>query len=237
MNNLNLPKSVIIIIRAITIFIIFCLILFFALYSSGWLPLYPKIQRDNIDDYLGDDLWLSIIEKYEKVEIDNLPLKSQKESIRDYCATIKISVQSKEQWLKNAVDISADILQYLIDNPKCTINSYDRIAIYIEDDTGINCVEFTNIYDFGNKYEKLDGFDCIRIFSKDESFISFSDIMCFSNTKYLIANIPISINTDFQLLSKLDSVNELSLFINDDLKKYVKEKIDSLKLNYSVNVY
>ncbi len=234
--NLNLSKKTIIVIRLIALINLFCVSLFLIMYFKGWLPSSPEIRLNNINDYLGDDLWMNYIEDYNNAEIDNLPLKSQKKSITNYDAVLKLHTESMDQWLKNAVDTSSYISQYLIDNPECEINKCNSITIKIKGDSDVDYVTFSNVYDFGNRNEKLDEFDCIRISSSNERFISISDIRCFDSVKYLIVNIPISKNTDFSFLNRLHSVKELNLFVDDALEEYVKENIESMKLSYSVNI-
>lgn len=235
MINLKINKKAAITLKIIAFVSLLYLIVLFVMYFSGWIPDYPQINKNNIDNYLGDDLWKNVIEKFDDVEIDILPLKSQAKSITNYNAVLKIKHKDKSKWLNISKDVSSYINDYLISNPKCEINNYVTITVKIKYDTDANSVAFSNNYDFGENEEKLDGLYCISI-SSDNAFISFEDITMYDNAKYMIVNVKIDENTDFSALSKLNYIKELNLFVEEKFKTYAENQIETLNLSYAVHI-
>ena len=234
--KLKMNKKFVIALRLIAFISLVCLIALLVLYLSGWLPSYPDINKNNIDDYLGYDLWENVLEKFDDVEIINLPLNSQRDSISDYSAVLKIKHKDKIEWLETSKNVSAYISDYLIDNPKCEVNDFDSITVKIKYDTDANSVSFSNKYDFGESKEKLDNLNCVRLSSDNDVFMSFLDISRFDNAEYMIVNVMVDESTDFSVLSKLNAVKELSLFVEDNFKTYAENQIEALNLPYEVRI-
>lgn len=234
MRNLHWAPKIITIIRIIGIISLLCLMVFFVLYFSGWLPSCPKIDKENIDDFLGDDLWGNVSEKFDDVAIDNLPLKSQVDSITNYNAILKVNVKEKNQWIETVKDINSYIAQYLSDNPKCALNDFDSVTVKFKFDLDINSISFSNVYDFDNKYEKLNNLNCIRISSDSDSFFSLSDIILFDGAEYIVINSPIDDNTDFSVLENMDRIVKLDIFVDENVKSKIEDKISNMSLSYEV---
>lgn len=234
--NLKVNKKIVIALRLIAFISLICLIALLVLYFSGWLSSYQRINQNNIDDCFGNDLWKNVIEKFDDVEIDNLPLKSQSNSISDYTAVLKIKNKDKSKWLEISKNISSYISDYLNDNPKCELNSFDSINVKIKYNTDANSVAFSNKYDFGESKEKLDGLCCVRVSSDNDTFISLADISQFDNAEYMIVNVKVDESTDFSVLSELTSVKELNIFVEDNFKAYAENQIEALNLSYDVSI-
>lgn len=236
MKKLNVSKRTAIIIRIVGLVALLCVIALLVLYFSGWLPSYSEINKKNIDDYLGDDLWKNVLDEFDDVEIVNIPLNSQRDSISDYSAVLKIKHKDKTKWLETSQNVSFYISDYLIDNPKCELNDFDSITVKIKYDTDANSVSFSNKYDFGENKEKLDILNCVRLSSDNDVFMSFSDISQFDNAEYMIVNVMVDDSTDFSVLSKLNAVKEMNIFVDDNYKTYAENQIEALNLPYKVNI-
>lgn len=237
MKKLNLSKRTIIIIRIIGLVSALFLIVFCVLYSSGWLPSYTEIGKDNINDYIGSDLWESVIKEFENIEIDSLPLKSQRDKISNYSATISLSITDKDEWIKNANDIKKYISEYLFRNTDCEINIYDSVSIKIRKDIDANCIVFSNIYDRAGKYRKYNSFDCLWVLSQNNSFFSFSDLPQLESPKYLIVDVPIDEETNLEYLSKIPSLEGVDLSVDKNINQIILKKLNDMNLSFCVNIY
>ena len=236
MKKLNVSKRTAIIIRIVGLVALLCVIALLVLYFSGWLPSYGEINKKNIDDYLGDDLWENVLDEFDDVEIVNIPLNSQRDSISDYSAVLKIKHKDKTKWLETSQNVSSYISDYLIDNPKCELNDFDSITVKIKYNTDANSVSFSNKYDFGENKEKLDRLSCVRVSSDNVDFLPFSDISQFDSAEYMIVNLMVDESTDFSVLSKLNAVKEMNIFVDDNYKASAENKIEALNLPYKVNI-
>lgn len=215
-------------------FCVFCILFF-----KGLIPIYPTIDKNNVDEFCGGDLWSDVINEFENVEIDSIsPLHSpsQYDVKENYSVRLKIQEKDKNQWIEDSIAVSSYVSQYLSDNPQCEINDFNEITVEIVYGMDANYISFSNIYDMGKNKEKLDDFGCIRINSLNEDSLSFSDIAYFNDAKYLIVNVPIDSDTDFTILDELDSVKEMHLFVGDDDMMTVKQQVEAMRLPYTVNI-
>ena len=227
----------------ITVFIaLLCIIAFFVfciLFFKGLIPIYPIIDKNNVDKFCGGDLWSEVINEFENVKIDSIsPLHSpsQYDVKENYSVRLKIQEKDKDQWIEDSIAVSSYVSQYLSDNPQCEINDFNGITVEIIYGMDANYISFSNIYDMGKNKEKLNDFSCIRIISLNEDSLSFSDIAYFNDAKYLIVNVPIDSDTDFSILDELDSVKEMYLFVGDDDMITVKQQVEAMRLPYTVNI-
>lgn len=215
-------------------FCVFCILFF-----KGLIPIYLTIDKNNVDEFCGGDLWSDVINEFENVEIDSIsPLHSpsQYDVKENYSVRLKIQEKDKNQWIEDSIAVSSYVSQYLSDNPQCEINDFNEITVEIVYGMDANYISFSNIYDMGKNKEKLDDFGCIRINSLNEDSLFFSDIAYFNDAKYLIVNVPIDSDTDFTILDELDSVKEMYLFVGDDDMMTVKQQVEAMRLPYTVNI-
>ena len=241
--KLSLKAIITVTIKIIILIALLCIIafcVFCILFFKGLIPIYPTIDKNNVDEFCGGDLWSDVINEFENVEIDSIsPLysSSQYDVKENYSVRLKIQEKDKDQWIEDSIAVSSYVSQYLSDNPQCEINDFNGITVEIVyGSIDANYVSFSNIYDMGKNKEKLNDFSCIRIISLNENSLSFSDIAYFNDAKYLIVNVPIDSDTDFSILDELDSVKEMYLFVGDDDMITVKQQVEAMRLPYTVNI-
>ncbi|WP_124099876.1 hypothetical protein [Ruminococcus sp. Marseille-P6503] len=237
--KLSLKAVIIRIIGSIALLCIIAFCVFCILFFKGLIPIYPAIDKKNVDEFCGGDLWSNVINEFENVEIDSIsPLHSpSKNDVKEnYSVRLEIQEKDKDQWIEDSIAVSSYVSQYLSDNPQCEINDFNGITVEIVYGMDANYVSFSNIYNMGKNKEKLDDFSCIRITSLNEDSLSFSDIAYFNNAEYLIVNVPIDGDTDFSILDELDSVKEMYLFVGDDDVTTVKQQVEAMRLPYTVNI-
>lgn len=227
--KLSLKAIITVTIKIIILIALLCIIafcVFYILFFKGLIPIYPTIDKNNVDEFCGGDLWSDVINEFENVEIDSIsPLysSSQYDVKENYSVRLKIQEKDKDQWIEDSIAVSSYVSQYLSDNSQCEINDFNGITVEI-------------IYDMGKNKEKLNDFSCIRIISLNEDSLSFSDIAYFNDAKYLIVNVPIDSDTDFSILDELDSIKEMYLFVGDDDMMTIKQQVETMQLPYTVNI-
>ncbi len=211
---------------SIALFCIIAFLVFCILFFKGLIPIYPIIDKNSVDEFCGGDLWSDVINEFDNVKIDSIsPLHSPSQygEKEKYSVRLKIQEKDKDQWIEDSIAVSSYVSRYISDNSQCEINDFNEITVEI-------------VYDMGKNKEKLDDFSCIRIFSLNENFLSFSDVAYFNDAKYLIVNVPIDSNTDFSILDELDSVKEMYLFVGNDDMMAVKQQVEAMQLPYTVNI-
>lgn len=240
--KLSLKAIITVTIKIIILIALLCIIafcVFYILFFKGLIPIYPTIDKNNVDEFCGGDLWSDVINEFENVEIDSIsPLysSSQYDVKENYSVRLKIQEKDKDQWIEDSIAVSSYVSQYLSDNPQCEINDFNGITVEIIYGMDANYISFSNIYDMGKNKEKLNDFSCIRIISLNEDSLSFSDIAYFNDAKYLIVNVPIDSDTDFSILDELDSIKEMYLFVGDDDMMTIKQQVETMQLPYTVNI-
>lgn len=211
---------------SIALFCIIAFLVFCILFFKGLIPIYPIIDKNSVDEFCGGDLWSDVINEFDNVKIDSIsPLHSPSQygEKEKYSVRLKIQEKDKDQWIEDSIAVSSYVSRYISDNSQCEINDFNEITVEI-------------VYDMGKNKEKLDDFSCIRIFSLNENFLSFSDVAYFNDAKYLIVNVPIDSNTDFSILDELDSVKEMYLFVGNDDMMAAKQQVEAMQLPYTVNI-
>ena len=240
--KLSSKAAITVTIKIIVLIVLLCIIafcVFCILFFKGLIPIYPAIDKKNVDEFCGGDLWSNVINEFENVEIDSIsPLYSpSKNDVKEnYSVSLEIQEKDKDQWIEDSIAVSSYVSQYLSDNPQCEINDFNGITVEIVYGMDANYVSFSNIYNMGTNKEKLDDFSCIRITSLNGDSLSFSDIAYFNNAEYLIVNVPIDGDTDFSILDELNSVKEMYLFVGDNDVTTVKQQVEAMRLPYTVNI-
>lgn len=230
MSKLKRPIIVIVVFLAICILIgaVGCFI-----YYRAWSKPYEPITISNVTDYCGDDLWKNVLNKYDYVEVKNIPMKKTMEKHKDfslYSPNIYIAFSDKEDFITKTNTIQAYIASYLSNNPNCDINKFDNVCFtYVKLRNSIE-VEYSNTY----CDEKLDSFSHITIRSEDNDFFSISDIKKFCNdNSYLDISIHINKKTDLSALKEIN-VSLIHLYVNDDLINDLQKEITSMDLPYEI---
>lgn len=231
MKKINIPFFLEVIIKILGLISIIVLLTILYFYFNDVMPTYPKIYEENVHDFVGGDLWSSVIKNFNKVEIKNLPVEASNES---YEADLILKVSDKEEWNELSSEILQFVSEYLYNEPTCEINKSDSISIYIKDISQENYVILSN-FDFSmeSNGKKLDS---VYLVSSDKNFLSFDDIVYYSEFKYIAAKVVLDNYTNFNVVKELPASVNLFIYVNESYADFVYESLKNLSANCKMNI-
>lgn len=196
------------------------------------------ISDSNVDEFSGSDMWAGVLDRSDEFGIKRVKTSCRKDGADhsgEYRAEIVLKNLKKEDLISKSKEIMSFISDHLSDDPDCEINKFNSITFRFS--AGRDHIDISDQW----QNEKLDGFDSVIIYNdghyNDENGPQLSDLTEFDGYRYIMATVPLDLESDLSVLKQMENTESIVLRINANERntKKLEQKAADLGLDDKVS--